>query len=84
MSTYNGWKNRATWNVALWLGNEEPLYRGMVEYARQEKRPTYRGLVEYLGLTGNTPDGVPWLDRSLDYRRLSEMVRENRYWDCGV
>ena len=24
---YQGWKNWVTWNVALWLGNEEPLYR---------------------------------------------------------
>jgi len=24
---YQGWTNWATWNVALWLGNDEPLYR---------------------------------------------------------
>lgn len=24
---YNGWKNRATWNVALVLGNIEDVYR---------------------------------------------------------
>lgn len=26
-ATYNGWTNRATWNVALWAGNDEPSYR---------------------------------------------------------
>lgn len=25
MSDYNGWSNYETWNVALWLGNDEAL-----------------------------------------------------------
>lgn len=25
-NTYNGWTNWATWNMALWLDNDEPTY----------------------------------------------------------
>jgi hypothetical protein len=29
--TYNGWKNYPTWNVALWLDNDEGLYNATRE-----------------------------------------------------
>lgn len=46
MSTYNGWANYPTWNVALWLGNDQGLYetsREMTEFARRttDGDPTY-------------------------------------------
>ena len=76
---YNGWKNRQTWNVALWVMNDEPLYREAVDYAksRRGKRMGYMGFARRAGLVGQrTPDGISFTGTRLDYAALSEMIRE--------
>lgn len=76
--TYNGWKNYATWNVMLWINNEEGLYRSSVRYADENSTVTYLGFIEYMGLEGlQTRDGVQWDDESLDYTALDKAIREN-------
>lgn len=74
-TTYNGWKNRATWNVALWIGQDETLYRMVINYG---KELTYRQFAEQFltGFSDKTPDGVLWLDDSLDYEALDEFLEE--------
>ena len=37
MTTYNGWKNYETWNVALWLGNDEGLCHAAQRLAQSIK-----------------------------------------------
>lgn len=72
--TYNGWLNYNTWNVALWLGNDEGLYN----LAREHK--TYSALCESLREFGatETPDGVAYNDSGLDVEALDELIREFR------
>jgi hypothetical protein len=77
MSNYQGWKNRATWNVGMWISNDEGLYNAAVSYVRSTRRPTYRQFVEYAGLSGaRTPDGFKYDSQHLGYAELSRMLRE--------
>ncbi len=60
--SYNGWSNRPTWNVSLWLGNEEPLYRDSQRIIRQNEtqEEAAQELESYcrdLWQDGKTPDG---------------------------
>ena len=77
-NTYNGWKNRQTWNVALWIGNDEGLYRSAVDFASRCKgRAVYRLFIESMGLEGTrTPDNIAWDGSKLDYRSLNSFMRE--------
>jgi hypothetical protein len=35
--TYNGWTNYPTWNVKLWLDNDEGLYRQALAIVREAR-----------------------------------------------
>jgi hypothetical protein len=87
--TYNGWANYDTWNVMLWLDNDEGLYRESCNYfqsiQRYRKRPTYKGLIEWLSegeITTRTPDDVPWLSDTLNYKELDRGILIN--YDCWL
>lgn len=78
MNGYNGWKNYETWNVALWIGNDEGLYLE----ARRFRVKGYSAFIESMrkgfgdGTFVATPDGVSWTDSGLDIEALDEMLKE--------
>ena len=83
-TTYNGWANFATWNVALYIQNEWALYCLAREWV-QDRRDSGYDDVSYdvfrhtlMSESANvkTPDGVYWDDESLDHAELTELLAE--------
>ena len=71
-NTYSGWTNYETWNVALYIQNEEPLYRVATKcdsYSDFLLKSSYMRDVK-------TPDGVLWHSSKLNWDELNAMIRE--------
>ena len=76
-STYNGWQNWETWNVSLWILNNETLYGKALRYVQGSARPSYSEFVKSEGLEGSeTPDGVAFTDDRLGIEDLDELMEE--------
>lgn len=64
MATYQGHKNWNHWNVSLWIGNDEGLYRHAKECirataTRDEAARRMRNELHAARIT-HTPDGAPY------------------------
>lgn len=69
---YNGWKNHATWNVALYIQNVERLYfiaKGCKSYSHFLARA---GIMP----GSRTPDGISWHDPRISRQEVSQMIRD--------
>jgi len=73
---YNGWKNHATWNIALWIQNDEGLYnlaRDCVNYSE------FKDLLQELNqpnarIADFTPDNVAWNDSGIDIAAIDACI----------
>jgi hypothetical protein len=79
---YNGWANYETWNVALYLDNDQSDYLAVCEYVRDTLNSTddltYDGLIEYLGIADQaTPDGIAWNYFRIDRHEMFEWLMEH-------
>ena len=75
-STYEGWKNYETWNCALWINNDYPLYLSATIFMKAYRgiKP-YRDWVKIAGLENSqTKDGCKWLSSKLSYAELNQMM----------
>jgi hypothetical protein len=68
---YNGYANRATWNVVLWLMNDESVYNN---WQSQLAASIKFGMVADLGT--ETPDGVSTDDASIDWDQVASVFNE--------
>jgi hypothetical protein len=53
--SYNGWKNWQTWNVNLWLSNDESMYRA----CKAEKRARFSAKTAKAYVLELMPNGPP-------------------------
>ena len=79
---YNGWANYQTWNIALWVGNDEPTYRKAMHLMTQWNAcPATPEEAERL-TKELYPDGTPDLYNveacydGVDWSEIAEMYQE--------
>ena len=66
---YNGWSNYETWNVALWMQNDEGLYNLAAETG------SYQDFLEVITeFRTKTPDGVRYDDPAVNVIEINSEV----------
>jgi hypothetical protein len=74
---YNGWKNRNTWNIAMWINNDYALYLSATLFMKDYKGAMpYRDWIKVAGLENKaTIDGCKYNSSDLAYSDLNNMMK---------
>ena len=69
--TYNGWTDWTTWNVALWINNDQCYYN-----IAKDCKDYMDFLFEMHSMIGSfaTPDGADWGEANL--KEMQELIEE--------
>ena len=69
--SYNGWADWTTWNVALWINNDQTFY-GIAKECQNYADFLYE--MQYMIGSFATPDGADWGEANID--ELNELIEE--------
>ena len=75
---YNGWTNKATWSIVLWIRNNESNYKMMIDsFTKQEWDASPSGVKRWADMIfgDETPDGDLLSD--VDWKSVSDSIKED-------
>ena len=82
---YNGWQNYETWNVNLWIQNNESIYftvRDGLADLRADREwedvsiDAVKQVVRDAFSSDETPDGVSLMSSAIDWNEIFDAIRE--------
>ena len=76
---YNGWANRETWNIALWINNDECSYQTMRDIIKRMKRVSSAAAareISEVALGKVTRDGISLNCKKIKWSEIKDMMNE--------
>ncbi len=74
--SYNGYRNYHTWNVALWVSNDEPMYRAAQRHGRFNRESAKRFIKSIM--PRGTPDKKDPKFTGVDWSSISRVLNDLR------